>query len=218
MMKKCLFYTFLFIFFVTAVVTLLGITKVFTIEDKYLTPLYLALLIELVVTVTAVYRKTDFFDDAKDKSIESISVAGSNISSSNTTIQEPLIKQPISQTQDQLLNIDDYFNKLESLDGRFKEQSNLRKETNGKTVVFSGTVYSVSDWMDGAMIICNQRSGGIVCITLPSSKKEDAYSLQKGDLIKTHGIINTTSLIIDSDNFERLQLEGSTSTDKKPTI
>ena len=181
MMKKCLFYIFLFIFFVTAVVTLLGITKVFTIEDKYLTPLYLALLIELVVTVTAVYRKTDFFDDAKDKSIESISVAGSNISSSNTTIQEPLIKQPISQTQDQLLNIDDYFNKLESLDGRFKEQSNLRKETNGKTVVFSGTVYSVSDWMDGAMIACRLESrdlgSTVICITLPSSKKEDAYSL-----------------------------------------
>ena len=62
-MKQHLFYTFLGIFIVTAIVTLLGITKVIIIDDKYLTPLFTALIIELVGTVIAMYRGVNFFDE-----------------------------------------------------------------------------------------------------------------------------------------------------------
>ena len=62
-MKKHLFYTFLTVFALTAVITLLGILKLgVSIDEFYLKGLFAALLIELVGAVIAIYRKTDFFN------------------------------------------------------------------------------------------------------------------------------------------------------------
>ena len=59
--KKHLFYVFLAVFAATAAVTLLGITKVVTVDDFYLKGLFAALLIELVGCVIALFKGTDFF-------------------------------------------------------------------------------------------------------------------------------------------------------------
>ena len=64
-MKKALFYTFLLVFFLTACVTLLGIIKILTIDEKYLTKIFYALVVESIIAVFALFKKTDFFSDDK---------------------------------------------------------------------------------------------------------------------------------------------------------
>ena len=62
-MRKHLFYTFLIIFVLTAVITLLGILGWVKIDDFYLKGLFAALLIELVGSVVAFYRKMEIPPD-----------------------------------------------------------------------------------------------------------------------------------------------------------
>lgn len=62
-MKEALFYTFLGIFVVTAIVTLLGVTNKITIKDRFLNALFASLLIELVVAMIALFKSADFFGD-----------------------------------------------------------------------------------------------------------------------------------------------------------
>jgi hypothetical protein len=64
-MKKHLFYTFLWTFGATALVTLLGIAGVLQIPSGILISLVGAFLLELAGAVIYVFRKADFFDDNK---------------------------------------------------------------------------------------------------------------------------------------------------------
>lgn len=66
-MKKALFYTFLFVFFSTAIVTLLGIIGILQIDKEYLTKLFYALIVESIAPVIALFKKTEFFADDADK-------------------------------------------------------------------------------------------------------------------------------------------------------
>lgn len=65
--KKHLFYTFLFIFAATAVITLLGVTNVITIREGYLTGLVTAFLIELAGAVIAIFKSANFFSAETDE-------------------------------------------------------------------------------------------------------------------------------------------------------
>ncbi|MFC1889131.1 hypothetical protein ACFL4G_05175 [Thermodesulfobacteriota bacterium] len=65
-MKRHLFYTFLVVFVVTAVVALLGVTRVVSIEGKYLWPLLSALIIESACAVIALFKGTVFFSPGTD--------------------------------------------------------------------------------------------------------------------------------------------------------
>ncbi len=67
-MKKALFYTFLFVFGFTAIITLLGIIKVIQIDDEYQKKLFYALLVESVAPVVALFKKTEFFTEGSDES------------------------------------------------------------------------------------------------------------------------------------------------------
>src|SRR5215213_7718800 len=60
-MKTALFYTFLVIFAVTTIITLLGIINVLQIREGYLTALVTAFLVELSGAVIAIFRSADFF-------------------------------------------------------------------------------------------------------------------------------------------------------------
>jgi len=62
-MKKHLFYTFLFLFIATAVITLGGITRLIPIDEFYLKGLFVSLILELCGAVIFMYRKANFFDD-----------------------------------------------------------------------------------------------------------------------------------------------------------
>jgi hypothetical protein len=69
-MKKALFYTFLGIFIVTAGVTLLGIAGLIRVNDKYLTPLFYSLIIELVGVVIAIARRADFLNESPERDLK----------------------------------------------------------------------------------------------------------------------------------------------------
>ncbi len=61
-MKKALFYTFLFIYIATAIVTLLGLTPLLPIPVGYMRILLPALLVETAAALVALFKRTDFFD------------------------------------------------------------------------------------------------------------------------------------------------------------
>jgi hypothetical protein len=66
-MKKALFYTFLAVFSATALVTLFGIIGVLQIDREYLTKLFYALIVESIAPVIALFKRTEFFENATDK-------------------------------------------------------------------------------------------------------------------------------------------------------
>jgi len=60
-MKRHLFYTFLSIFVVTTIITLLGVIGVLRISQGHLTMLLSAFLVELAGALVALFRRTEFF-------------------------------------------------------------------------------------------------------------------------------------------------------------
>lgn len=66
-MKKHLFYTFLSIFVVTALITLLGIIQAIQIDEFYLKGLFGTLILELMGALIGLFKGTDFFPDANEK-------------------------------------------------------------------------------------------------------------------------------------------------------
>ena len=72
-MKKALFYLFLAIFGITAIVTVLGITGFVTVKDAYLTPLFWSLLIEVIGAIIAIYRRADFLSDGLERDLQKYS-------------------------------------------------------------------------------------------------------------------------------------------------
>ncbi|MCG7996603.1 MAG: hypothetical protein JAZ06_14400 [Candidatus Thiodiazotropha taylori] len=64
-MKKTLFYTFLSVFIVTAIVTVLGIAGALEIKEEYLSKLFYALIVESIAPIITLFTKTDFFSDEK---------------------------------------------------------------------------------------------------------------------------------------------------------
>lgn len=66
-MKKALFYTFLFVFASTALITLLGIIRIIEIDKEYLSKLFYALIVESIAPVIALFKKTEFFDKSVEK-------------------------------------------------------------------------------------------------------------------------------------------------------
>lgn len=65
-MKRHLFYLFLVIFASTAIITLLGIAEIVSINDFYLKGLYTTLLVELIGTVIGLFKTARFFKVAKN--------------------------------------------------------------------------------------------------------------------------------------------------------
>jgi hypothetical protein len=84
-MKRHLFYTFLIVFGLTAVITILGILNVVTIGEFYLKGLFSALLIELVGAVVGIYRKTDFFNQTDSAMRDRDDENAQRVSMSNTS-------------------------------------------------------------------------------------------------------------------------------------
>lgn len=63
---QILFYIFIGIFGITAIITILGITGVIkTIHKKYLNALFTALIIEVIGAVIGVFKSADFFQEGK---------------------------------------------------------------------------------------------------------------------------------------------------------
>lgn len=218
-MKKHLFYTFLGIFISTAAVTLFGITNVIAIQDKYLTPLFGALLIELIGAVIALYRRADFFSNDSD-SVESIAIkqpktivdetvgADKPLTANNILINHKK-SNDLKQMDQDAVSLDEYFDSLNKLTDRFREKEKLREEMQGRRVIFIGKVDNVTSRRETTHISLYSLREGVhqaVFADLPDSHKLDAFSLQKGDVIEVIGQVDTTSrsfTTIKADNFRR---------------
>jgi hypothetical protein len=75
MKQEVLFYSFIAIFILTAIVTLLGVVGVVTIGGTQLNMLLSAFLIELAGAVVALYRRTNFFDQSSSNLATSLGLA-----------------------------------------------------------------------------------------------------------------------------------------------
>lgn len=209
-MKKHLFYTFLGIFVATAIVTLLGITKVLIIDDKYLMPLVTALLIELVGAVVAMYKGTNFFDDEnKDEGkvfreeIKPKTDSQDNEIDSYAPKPYKILKDLDTKSATPI-DMAEFFDRVESVKDRFKEKKKLYKELHESYVSYTGTVYTVNDSDGWVNIVTENSSISFVIIWLPIKQEAEAYSLHKGDVVNTMGIIaseDRSTLSIYSNSF-----------------
>ncbi len=77
-MKKHLFYTFLVIFALTALITLLGISGALDIKDQHLNKLLYALILEVIGCVIVLFKKANFFDDVDKNNAESPDISVEN--------------------------------------------------------------------------------------------------------------------------------------------
>ncbi|ELV8627365.1 hypothetical protein QNF03_004098, partial [Vibrio cidicii] len=96
-MKKHLFYTFLYLFIATAVITLAGITRLIPIDDFYLKGLFYSLILELSGAVIFVYRKADFFDDTPKSNTRPVP---SNVVENEKTCHSKDLEQKIASIED----------------------------------------------------------------------------------------------------------------------
>ena len=102
-MKKALFYTFLVLFMVTFLATILGITKALLIDECYLKPLFAALLLELVGGVIGLYKTTKFFTPEHDTQTES--EEGRRRQAAGESPKSPAIKHPLEHLKVPMISV-----------------------------------------------------------------------------------------------------------------
>jgi hypothetical protein len=86
MVLKVLFIVFISIFTITAIITLLGITNLIKgIREKYLTPLFTALILEVIASVVLLFKNQDF---SNNKTIPDILYQKSSIIQSASINQD----------------------------------------------------------------------------------------------------------------------------------
>ena len=210
-MKKHLFYTFLLIFIMTACVTLLGVINVLKIKESYLDVLFGTLVIEIVASVIALFKSTNFFEDPQ---IESNYLSETNsVDKCNKSIKSESLGSDVPINNDAKpekceLSFIQYKEKKEHLRGRFHELEEFSKDITGKIATWNGRVTSVTS---NEYVISIQLSGdddfdmpGFM-VNLPLSMKTKAFALRKDDIINATGAINTDSTIVpvlENGNFE----------------
>jgi hypothetical protein len=79
-MKRHLFYTFLWIFGITSIITLLGVIGVIKISDGYLSALVSAFLIESAGAVVAIFKRADFFSDDTSRNENAVNTSPFRVS------------------------------------------------------------------------------------------------------------------------------------------
>jgi hypothetical protein len=78
--KNILFFTLLGLFIVTSVITLLGVTKVISIDEKYLIALCTAFLVELAAAVYGWSKNGNLLGESNESSAQKLKYIKSNIS------------------------------------------------------------------------------------------------------------------------------------------
>ena len=105
MREAVLFYSFMAIFIVTAIVTLLGVTGAVTIPETQLNMLLGAFLVELAGAVVGLYRRTDFFGRSADNLATSFGSTIEAFDRISDEIEAALQNQPIDPTHAHLFLI-----------------------------------------------------------------------------------------------------------------
>ncbi len=161
-MITALFYVFLAIFAATAVVTLLGVTKILSIEDKYLKVLLGAFLLELAISVVGVYRSADFFGTSAADFIEalpssvrsdSVDVVAQNITA--VVDEREQYRSEVNELQEQVTRMSDDIDRYSELENNtFLLFARLSADIN-RHGEFINLTYRPQEKRDEATRICD---------------------------------------------------------------
>ena len=208
MKKNILFYTFLIIFILTAIITLLGVLELIKIKPGYLNTLFTVLIIELVAAVIALFRKTDFFTDDIPPGINKPHAQSQR--PHNSTNEMPVASPKCD------LTAAEFFHTFHDLEDRFHEQEEFTNRLHGHRICWSGIVNSVSTNANDVCIQLRSSEGmiyNIFHVTIPMELRTKAYALRKGDVILVNGTLNMTLMpmapSIDNATFELMQKAAS---------
>lgn len=227
-MKRILFYTFLAIFVLTALVTLSGLAGILKINEELLKILVIGLLIELAGAVVGLFVRTDFF--SQDTAMELIEGEGNNRPDIDTSRQShapdevPIPEVPIPSPEAKVTIASlkakafdspiDFFRVLRALDHRFHERAEFESEANGAAVSWTGYVYDFSEIADRltlTLVVNADMSGGTFVAFFSTDFKSKILSLQKFDLVRVSGTIRSCGpqvSIIDGESVALEHLEG----------
>ncbi|MEL4278647.1 hypothetical protein AAEH77_19120 [Shewanella xiamenensis] len=197
-MKKHLFYTFLFLFIATAVITLGGITRLIPIDEFYLKGLFSSLILELCGAVIFIYRKADFFDDAPKSNL---SLASLDVVENAKICNTRYLDQKVSEIEDSATTAMTVEEVIESINAAPPFQ---KKEISEKYIglVFEEVGYLKkidTDWNDKSKVRVNilLEKGRIVGHSIWFSTKLDEYPelkvLTKDSAIKVKGKLLSAS-------------------------
>jgi hypothetical protein len=127
MRQAILFYTVIGIFIATAVVTLLGVAGVISIQQTQLTVLVGALLVEVAAAVVALYRQTDFFARPTENLATALGEGFAALDRVSDEIVSTIENQPLDSTPPRFLiqhfgNSVVAYQRMQVLDGKQLEQ------------------------------------------------------------------------------------------------
>lgn len=189
--KDILFYTFLIIFILTAVITMLGIIDVVKVREDYLNTLVAVFVVELAGAVIAIFRQVDFFSEI-ESARESHNAKGVLVPSGRDRAKKELEREAQQSKKISDISAEQYFSKLKELDGRFAEEEEFEASLNDSLVEWFGFVNSVSMRNDEVMIQLkckDEMSANVMHLFLPEQARTRALSLRKGDKISFNGVI-----------------------------
>lgn len=189
--KDILFYTFLLIFVVTAVITLLGIVQVLTIKPGYLNTLVGVFVVEIAGAVIALFRRVDFFPDETPREV----TESTQSEKTSKGVYDRSIPEAPRQSD---LSEDEYFQRYAELEDRFHEQEDFAREMNGQIVTWTGFVNSVSTCCDRYISIQLETSqevlSNLIHLSVSHEFEAKAFALRKGDRITATGILDTSHM------------------------
>jgi hypothetical protein len=214
-MKKqdVLFYTFLSIFALAAVITLLGILECVKIKSGYLNALVSIFVVELAGAVIALFKKANFVSDEEPCNIKEPIPRQALLSALPAKIPKTKVhpqRAEATPAHSSLSSVE-YFTKFHALSDRFHEREELAKQFDGNIVRWIGTVNSVStSSLNGSIQIqlkvADDFPFDIFHACVPDELRTKAYALQKGDLVAVTGVLKTSFMPycpnIDSGFFE----------------
>lgn len=223
-MKKHLFYTFLGVFVVTAIVTLFGVTGVITIKEEYLKPLVYAFLIESAGAVIALFRAAKFFDKETSTSITVTPVRAPDEQDKPPPPREerlptvspdspPAAPREEAQTAaaTDVISLHDLGNRYSALKGRFREQERLKRAHLLRRVLYRGPVLSVAlhgvpgqEDLIHVYVNSQEPRGTAMSAYFPRALETDLFSLQQGDIIEVEGTLtdlNALGFIVSADVY-----------------
>lgn len=213
--KDILFYTFLSIFIVTAIITFLGVLNLVQIKEGYLDTLFGVVLCESVGVVIALFRNANFFENQKpilcSETIMPSATREPKHEICMSTVEEKasLRTQKIGPASAQ-----EYFDTLDKFSNRFAEQSEFIASIHGSVINWRGAVCSVTRYSDGSANICLSASNLVPCnyfyLKIPSSCSARALALHQGDVIFFTTTLDTSIPASPHLQAETFKLEADT--------
>jgi hypothetical protein len=203
--KDVLFYTFLGIFIVTAIITFLGLLNLVQIKEGYLDKLLVVVAVECCGAVIGLFKKTDFFEDHKSETTET----------KHENCKSPVQKKTNSVTPKiGPVSAQEYFDTLDKFSNRFAEQREFIASIHGSVINWRGAVCSVTGYSDGSASICLSPSNLVPCnyfyLKIPSSCSARALALHQGDVISFTTTLDTSIHASPHLQAETFKLEAGT--------